>query len=90
MVGQRLRPEGVDLEVRRLDRARGCGLPLLRGLLRQKQLVTPFRKSVVSSRGYYLLRSRRATGKAEVAEFESWLLGEAKKDRAKDAPALNP
>ena len=60
-------------------------LPLLRGLLRQKQLVTPFRKSVVSSRGYYLLRSRRAAGKADVADFESWLLEEAKKDRAKDA-----
>ena len=65
-------------------------LPLLRGLLRQKQLVTPFRKSVVSSRGYYLLRSRRAAGKADVAGFEAWLLDEAKKDRAKDAPGMTP
>jgi DNA-binding transcriptional LysR family regulator len=62
-------------------------LPLLRGLLRQKQLVTPFRKSVVSSRGYYLVRSRRAAGKPDVAGFEEWLLEEAKKDRAKDAHA---
>jgi DNA-binding transcriptional LysR family regulator len=62
-------------------------LPLLQRLLRQKQLVTPFRNSVVSSRGYYLLRSRRAAGKSEVAGFENWLLEEARKDRTTDANA---
>jgi LysR family transcriptional regulator, glycine cleavage system transcriptional activator len=55
-------------------------LPLLRRLLREKKLVTPFRKSVVSSRGYYLLRSPRAAGRQEVAEFELWLLEETKRD----------
>jgi len=55
-------------------------LPLLRRMLREKKLVTPFRKSVVSSRGYYLLRSARAAGRQEVAEFEVWLLEETKRD----------
>ena len=55
-------------------------LPLLRRLLREKTLVTPFKKSVVSSRGYFLLRSARAAGKREVKEFEAWLQEEAKKD----------
>ena len=57
-------------------------LPLLRRMLRDKQLVTPFRKSVVSSRGYYVVRSTRAAGKQDVADFEAWLLEETKKDAA--------
>jgi LysR family glycine cleavage system transcriptional activator len=55
-------------------------LPLVKRMLREKLLVTPFRKSVVSSRGYYVVRSRRAAGKRDVAEFETWLLEETKKD----------
>jgi LysR family glycine cleavage system transcriptional activator len=55
-------------------------LPLLRRTLRDKQLVTPFRKSVASACGYYLVRSARSTGKRDVSEFESWLRQEAKKD----------
>ena len=55
-------------------------LPLLRRMLRERQLVTPFKKSVVSSRGYYVVRSKRAAGNKDVAEFESWLLEETKKD----------
>jgi len=62
-------------------------LPLLRRLLREKQLVTPFRKSIVSSRGYYVVHSRRAAGKQDVAEFETWLLEETKKDAKKEAGA---
>ena len=57
-------------------------LPLLRRMLRDKQLVTPFRKSVVSSRGYYVVRSTRAAGKQDVADCEAWLLEETKKDAA--------
>jgi DNA-binding transcriptional LysR family regulator len=57
-------------------------LPLLRRMLRDKQLVTPFRKSVVSARGYYVVRSTRATGKQDVSDFEAWLLEETKKDAA--------
>ncbi|MGH8766329.1 MAG: transcriptional regulator GcvA [Burkholderiales bacterium] len=55
-------------------------LPLLRDLLRDKRLVTPFNKSVVSSRGYFVVRSARAAGNRDVKAFEAWLLDEAKKD----------
>jgi len=55
-------------------------LPLLRRMLRDKQLVAPFKKSVISARGYFLVRSARAAGKADVAKFEAWLREEAKKD----------
>jgi LysR family glycine cleavage system transcriptional activator len=55
-------------------------LPLLRRLLRERKLVTPFRKSVVSSRGYYLVRSPHAAGRQEVVEFEVWLLEETKRE----------
>jgi LysR family transcriptional regulator, glycine cleavage system transcriptional activator len=55
-------------------------LPLVKRMLRDRQLVTPFKKSVVSSRGYFLVRSARAAGKKDVAEFEAWLLAEAKKE----------
>ena len=62
-------------------------LPILRRLLKEKTLVTPFKKSVVSSRGYYLVRSARAAGKQDVAEFEAWLLEETKLDAKKGAAA---
>jgi len=55
-------------------------LPLLRQMLRERRLVTPFKKSVVSSRGYFLLRSKRAASERDVMDFEAWLLAEAKKD----------
>jgi LysR family glycine cleavage system transcriptional activator len=55
-------------------------LPLIKRMLRDKHLVTPFKKSVVSSRGYFLVRSARAAGKKDVAEFEAWLLDETKKE----------
>jgi len=59
-------------------------LPLLRRTLRDKQLVTPFRKSVASACGYYLMRSARSSGKRDVSEFEAWLREEAKKDVKKE------
>jgi DNA-binding transcriptional LysR family regulator len=57
-------------------------LPLLRGLLKQQKLITPFKKSIVSSRGYFLVRSARAAGNKDVKAFETWLLEEAKPDAA--------
>jgi len=57
-------------------------LPLLRDLLRDKRLVTPFRKSVVSSRGYFVVRSARAAGNRDVKAFEAWLRAEAREDAA--------
>jgi DNA-binding transcriptional LysR family regulator len=66
-------------------------LPLLRDLLRDKRLVTPFKKSVVSSRGYFVVRSARAAGNRDVKAFETWLLAEAKKDATADNPVpINP
>jgi len=59
-------------------------LPLLRRLLQNKELVAPFRQSVVSARGYYLVRSARAAGKREVNAFEDWLLEEASDDAKPD------
>jgi DNA-binding transcriptional LysR family regulator len=60
-------------------------LPLLRRTLRDKQLVTPFRKSIASACGYYLMRSGRSSGKRDVSDFEAWLQEEAKKDVKKEA-----
>jgi hypothetical protein len=37
---------------------------------------------VVSSRGYFIVRSARAAGNRDVKAFESWLLEEAKPDAA--------
>jgi LysR family glycine cleavage system transcriptional activator len=48
-------------------------LPLLKRTLRAKELVTPFPKSIVSSRGYFVVRSARAAGKSDVKDFETWL-----------------
>ena len=61
-------------------------LPLLKRLLKEKTLVTPFRKSIVSSRGYFIVRSARAAGKREVKDFEAWLQAEARKDVAATSP----
>jgi len=55
-------------------------LPLLRRLLREKTLVKPFKTSVVSSRGYFVVRSARAAGNRDVKTFEDWLIEEARKD----------
>jgi DNA-binding transcriptional LysR family regulator len=52
-------------------------LPLLNGLIAQRKLVTPFNKSVVSPRSYYLFQSDASRRKPEVREFLSWLLAEA-------------
>jgi LysR family glycine cleavage system transcriptional activator len=57
-------------------------LPLLRRMLREKQLVAPFPKSVVSSRGYYLVRSARTGRNKDVVAFETWLSAEAKRETA--------
>ena len=55
-------------------------LPMLRQMLRERRLVTPFKKSVVSSRGHFILRSKRVASERDVSDFEAWLLAEAKKD----------
>ena len=60
-------------------------LPLLRGLLKERKLVAPFPRSIVSSRGYFVVRSALAAGKREVKDFDAWLQEETKKDSPKGA-----
>jgi len=60
--------------------------PLVRGLLRERKLVAPFDKSLVSSRGYYLVDAPNARRAPEVQAFKAWIVAEARKDAA--APAL--
>jgi DNA-binding transcriptional LysR family regulator len=52
-------------------------LPLLNDLIGRRLLVTPFRKTVVSPRSYYLLQSDASRRKPEVREFLAWLIAEA-------------
>lgn len=60
--------------------------PLVRRMLREKQLAAPFGKAVASSRAYFLVRSSRSGAKPDVAEFAEWLLQETGRD-ALPAPA---
>lgn len=57
-------------------------LPLIGDLLRQRKLVLPFKKSVMSPRAYYVLQSGASRRKPEVREFLEWLLAEAAADAA--------
>lgn len=61
--------------------------PLLRRLLREKQLVTPFSEEIVSSRSYFVLTSREGAAKPQVQEFIDWLMTEAAADA--QAPAVS-
>ncbi len=55
-------------------------LPIVRRMLREGQLVAPFKRSVPSARGYFLVRSARTGAKPEVAAFADWLLAETRRD----------
>lgn len=55
-------------------------LPIVRRMLRDRQLVAPFKRSVPSARGYFLVRSARTGRKPEVAAFADWLLAETRRD----------
>lgn len=52
-------------------------LPLVNSLLRQRKLVAPFKKSLVSPRSYFLFQSDASRKKPEVSEFLAWLQAEA-------------
>ncbi|CAN5714637.1 transcriptional regulator GcvA [soil metagenome] len=49
-------------------------MPLLARMLRERKLVAPFDKSIVSPRSYFLVQGDRARGKPEVQEFVDWLM----------------
>lgn len=50
---------------------------LVKDLIRKKQLVAPFAKSLKTGFGYYLVYPREAEKRVEVAQFREWLEGEA-------------
>jgi LysR family transcriptional regulator, glycine cleavage system transcriptional activator len=52
-------------------------MPLLRELVRGGELVAPFERAIVSPRCYFVMRSRRTLGNADVDAFERWLQAEA-------------
>lgn len=62
-------------------------LPLLRRMLRERQLAAPFDTAVASSRAYFLVRSTRSARKHQVDEFAAWLLEETGKETLAEAPA---
>ena len=51
--------------------------PLLKTLLRERELAAPFKKTAASPRGYYLVRSGATPRKPAVDGFAAWLLGQA-------------
>ena len=56
--------------------------PLVQGLIDQRLLVAPFKKTLASPRGYHLLRSEAASRKPEVQDFVAWLLAEVSRPAA--------
>ncbi|MBI3376300.1 MAG: transcriptional regulator GcvA [Betaproteobacteria bacterium] len=60
--------------------------PLVRGLLREKKLVAPFKQDMASSRAYFLVESSRARTKPQVQAFIAWLLEETGKETLEERP----
>lgn len=52
-------------------------VPLLNEQLHSGALVTPFRRGIASPRSYYVMRSARSVGNADVDAFVAWLRVEA-------------
>jgi len=52
-------------------------MPLLERQLAERQLVAPFRKSLVSPRGYCVIVSTRSSDRPEVRAFVDWLVATA-------------
>jgi LysR family glycine cleavage system transcriptional activator len=61
--------------------------PLVRALLREKKLVTPFRQDVASSRAYFLVESAAARSRPHVRAFIDWLLEETEQETLDERPA---
>jgi DNA-binding transcriptional LysR family regulator len=61
--------------------------PLVRGLLRERKLIAPFKQDVASSRAYFLVESAAAHTKPQVRAFIAWLLEETDKETLDARPA---
>jgi DNA-binding transcriptional LysR family regulator len=57
--------------------------PLVRDLVREGKLVTPFKRATVPARAWYLMRSSASANKADVDAFVAWLLDEIRADSAR-------
>ena len=57
-------------------------LPLLQELIRSGALIAPFERSLIGTRGYFLLKSQHAGTKPIAVDFCAWLLAEAQTDHA--------
>ena len=53
--------------------------PLVNDLIHSGALVTPFRKSLVGSRAYFIIESEHGAAKPHVRQFAAWLMEEAKR-----------
>lgn len=74
---------GYDQVIQAAAAGQGIALgrfPLLRRMLREKQLAAPFGQTVASTRAYFLVRSTRTAGKPDVAAFADWLEEETGRD----------
>ena len=60
-------------------------LPLLQELIRTGALIAPFERSVVGTRGYFILSTPHAEAKSYAREFSTWLLAEARADTLSNA-----
>jgi len=54
--------------------------PLVRQFIKQGKLIAPLAKKFESTRAYYLVVSASAGGRAEVKDFATWLLRQAKSE----------
>jgi DNA-binding transcriptional LysR family regulator len=57
--------------------------PLVRDLVRERKLITPFKDAALPARAWYLLRSSASAGKADVDAFVAWLMDEIRADSVK-------
>jgi len=57
--------------------------PLVRDLVREGKLVTPFKQTTVPARAWYLLRASASADKSDVEAFVAWLLDEIRTDGAR-------
>jgi DNA-binding transcriptional LysR family regulator len=57
------------------------GFPLLKRHVRDGRLVIPFKGSMASPRGYYLMASREAANAAAARDFAAWIRREAARDK---------
>lgn len=82
---RRLHFSHYDQMIQAAVNAQGVALgldPLVRDLIRDGRLLTPFKPAAVPARAWYLVRSPASAGNPDVDAFEAWLLNEIRRDRA--------